>query len=54
MVLATKKHCQRVLAASLRAVSAMTGNPPLRKRPLYPVGRGANSWRDGKVKVAGI
>ena len=30
MVLATKKNCQRVLAASLRVVSAMTGNPPLR------------------------
>ena len=29
MVLATKKNCQRVLAASLRVVSAMTGNPPL-------------------------
>ena len=29
MVLATKKNCQRVLAASLRLVSAMTGNPPL-------------------------
>ena len=28
MVLA-KKNCQRVLAASLRVVSAMTGNPPL-------------------------
>ena len=30
MVLATKKNCQRVLAAGLRVVSAMTGNPPLR------------------------
>ena len=29
MVLATKKDCQRVLAASLRVVSAITGNPPL-------------------------
>ena len=29
MVLATKKNCQRVLAAGLRVVSAMTGNPPL-------------------------
>ena len=29
MVLATKKNCQRVLAASLRVVSAMTGNPPI-------------------------
>ena len=29
MVLATKKNCQRVLAASFRVVSAMTGNPPL-------------------------
>ena len=29
MVLATQKNCQRVLAASLRVVSAMTGNPPL-------------------------
>ena len=29
MVLATKKNCQRVLAASLRVVSAMTGNLPL-------------------------
>ena len=29
MVLAPKKNCQRVLAASLRVVSAMTGNPPL-------------------------
>ena len=29
MALATKKNCQRVLAASLRVVSAMTGNPPL-------------------------
>ena len=29
MVLATKKNCQGVLAASLRVVSAMTGNPPL-------------------------
>ena len=28
MVLATKKNCQRVLAANLRVVSAMTGNPP--------------------------
>ena len=27
-LLATKKNCQRVLAASLRVVSAMTGNPP--------------------------
>ena len=33
MVLATKKNCQRVLAASLRVVSAMTGNPPLLKEP---------------------
>ena len=32
MVLATKKNCQRVLAASLRVVSAMTGNPPLLRR----------------------
>ena len=31
MVLATKKNCQRVLVASLRVVSAMTGNPPLIK-----------------------
>ena len=30
MVLATKKNCQRVLAAGLRVVSAMTGNPPLK------------------------
>ena len=29
MVLATKKNCLRVLAGSLRVVSAMTGNPPL-------------------------
>ena len=29
MVLAAKNNCQRVLAASLRVVSAMTGNPPL-------------------------
>ena len=29
MVLATKKNCQRVFAAGLRVVSAMTGNPPL-------------------------
>ena len=29
MVLATKKNCQRVLAAGLRVVSAITGNPPL-------------------------
>ena len=28
MAPATKKNCQRVLAASLRVVSAMTGNPP--------------------------
>ena len=34
MVLATKKHCQRVLAASLRVVCAMTGNPPLRTEHL--------------------
>ena len=34
MVLATKKNCQRVLAASLRVVSAMTGNPPLRGQKL--------------------
>ena len=33
MVLATKKNCQRVLAASLRVVSAMTGNPPLSGDP---------------------
>ena len=33
MVLATKKNCQRVLAAGLRVVSAMTGNPPLKCRP---------------------
>ena len=32
MVLATKKNCQRVLAAGLRVVSAMTGNPPLTKQ----------------------
>ena len=31
MVLATKKNCQRVLAAGLRVVSAMTGNPPQQK-----------------------
>ena len=30
---ATKKNCQRVLAAGLRVVSAMTGNPPL--EPVY-------------------
>ena len=38
MVLATKKNCQRVLAASLRVVSAMTGNPPLGRSgdTLYP------------------
>ena len=30
-MLATKKNCQRVLAASLRVVSAMTGNPPLER-----------------------
>ena len=29
MVLATKKNCQRVLAAGLRMASAITGNPPL-------------------------
>ena len=28
-MLATKKNCQRVLAGSLRVVSAMAGNPPL-------------------------
>ena len=31
MVLAAKKNCQRVLAASLRVVSAMTGNPPFNR-----------------------
>ena len=31
VVLATKKNCQRVPAGSLRVVSAMTGNPPLRR-----------------------
>ena len=37
MMLATKKNCQRVLAASLRVVSAMTGNPPLILSKLYKV-----------------
>ena len=36
MVLATKKNCQRVLAASLRVVSAITGNPPLRTGRCLP------------------
>ena len=36
MVLATKKNCQRVLAAGLRVVSAMTGNSPSARDPPPP------------------
>ena len=44
MVLATKKNCQRVLAASLRVVSAMTGNLPLIK---YSILNHSNSHLKG-------
>ena len=47
-------QCHFDILQQLRSAMVHSKTSLLGKRRLYPVGGGANNWRDGKVKVADI